>query len=77
MINSTTGALTLIEQEPSKGITPRQFTLSKDGRLLVVGNQNSDQVAVFRVDPSTGNMTFLTQRDVCDSPRFSRLAIDQ
>jgi 6-phosphogluconolactonase len=77
MINATTGALTLIEQEGSHGITPRQFSLSKDRRLLAVGNQNSNTVAVFRVDPGTGNMTFLADRDVCGSPRFARMAIDQ
>jgi 6-phosphogluconolactonase len=77
MINGTTGALTLIEQESSRGITPRHFSLSKDRRLLVVGNQNSDTVAVFRVDPATGAMTFIADRDVCDSPRFARMALDQ
>jgi 6-phosphogluconolactonase len=77
MINPNTGALTLIEQEDSRGITPRQFSLSKDRRLLVAGNQNSNTVAVFRVDPGTGTMTFLATRDVCGSPRFARIAIDQ
>jgi 6-phosphogluconolactonase len=77
MINASTGALTLIEQEDSHGITPRQFSLSKDRRFLVVGNQNSNTVAVFRVDPGTGNMTFVADRDVCLSPRFARMAIDQ
>ena len=77
MINATTGALTLIEQESSRGVTPRHFSLSKDRRLLVVGNQTSNTVAVFRVDPVTGAMTFAADRDVCFSPRFARMAIDQ
>ena len=77
MINATTGALTLIEQESSRGATPRHFSLSKDRRLLVAGNQNSNTVAVFSVDPATGAMTFIADRDVCLSPRFARMAIDQ
>jgi 6-phosphogluconolactonase len=77
MVNATTGALTLIEQESSHGITPRQFSLSKDRRLLVVGNQNSNTVAVFRVDPASGDMTFIGDRDVCASPRFSKMAAVQ
>jgi 6-phosphogluconolactonase len=77
MINPTTGALTLIEQESSHGVTPRQFSLSKDRRLLVVGNQMSNTIAVFSVDPSTGNMTYIANHDVCLSPRFARMAIDQ
>jgi len=76
MVNASTGALTLIEQESSKGTQPRHFSLSKDRRLLVVGNQASNTVASFRVDAG-GNMTFLSSRDVCASPRFARLAIDQ
>jgi 6-phosphogluconolactonase len=76
MINANTGALTLIEQESSRGLQPRHFSLSKDRRLLVVGNQASNTVGVFRVDAG-GNMTFVGDRDVCGSPRFARLAIDQ
>src|SRR4029079_2247585 len=75
MINPTTGALTFIEEEDSHGVTPRQFSLSKDRRFLVVGNQLSNTVAVFRVDG--GNMTFVADRDVCLSPRFAKMAIDQ
>jgi hypothetical protein len=33
-------------------------------------------IAVFRVDAG-GNMTFVGDRDVCGSPRFARMAIDQ
>jgi 6-phosphogluconolactonase (cycloisomerase 2 family) len=73
-IDQDTGELTLIEQESSHGATPRQFTLSEDGKLLLVGNQDSDSIAVFRVDPATGDMTFVDDRDVCDSPRFVKLA---
>jgi len=72
-IGQDTGALTLIEQESSHGVPPRHFSLTKDGRLLVVGNQNSDTIAVFSVDPATGDMTFIDDRDVCDSPRFARM----
>ena len=76
MVNPTTGALTLIEQESSRGAQPRHFSLSKDRRLLVVGNQASNTIAVFGVDPA-GAMTFIADRDVCLSPRFARMAIDQ
>jgi len=68
------GALTLIEQESSHGVTPRQFSLTKDGSMLLVGNQSSNTVAVFRVELSTGDMTFVSTRDVCASPRFVRMS---
>lgn len=73
-IGADAGALTLIEQESTHGATPRQFSLSKDGRLLLVGNQNSNTMAVFRTDPATGEMTFVSTRDVCASPRFVKMA---
>ena len=74
-INATTGALTLIEQDSSRGVTPRQFSLSKDGQLLVVGNQTSNTIALFRVDPGTGSLTFVSTQNVCTSPRFARMAL--
>ena len=74
-IDATTGALTVIEQDSSRGITPRQFSLSEDGQLLVVGNQTSNTIAWFRVDPASGALTFVNTRDVCASPRFARMAL--
>ena len=73
-IDATTGALTLIEQDGSHGVTPRQFSLSKEGTLLVVGNQTSNTIAVFKVDATAGTMTFVGDRGVCTSPRFARMA---
>jgi 6-phosphogluconolactonase (cycloisomerase 2 family) len=73
-INATTGALTLIEQQGSHGKTPRQFSLTKDGTLLVLGNQNSNTIAVFKVDPTAGSMSFVGDQAVCTSPRFARMA---
>jgi len=72
-IDATTGALTLIEQESSRGLTPRQFSLSKDGQLLVVGNQNSASIALFRVD-AAGGLSFVSTQSVCTSPRFAKMA---
>jgi 6-phosphogluconolactonase (cycloisomerase 2 family) len=73
-IDATTGDLTLIEQQSSHGKTPRHFSLSKDGTLLVLGNQNSNTLAVFKIDPTAGTMSFVGDRPVCTSPRFARMA---
>jgi 6-phosphogluconolactonase len=43
------GALTQISRVPSGGATPRDFALSPSGRHLVVANQDSDLLTVFRV----------------------------
>jgi 6-phosphogluconolactonase len=68
------GALTLVDQYSSHGVTPRQFSLSSDGKLLIVGNQNSNSVALFSVNTTTGKLAYVSERDVCASPRFSRFA---
>jgi 6-phosphogluconolactonase len=56
--DQTTGALTLIEHEPSRGRTPRDFDMDPGGRFIVVANQQSSQVAAFRVE-ADGKLTAL------------------
>jgi 6-phosphogluconolactonase len=68
------GGLTFVEQQSSRGLTPRQFSLSKDGKLLIVGNQGSATIELFSVDTVSGKLTFVAEQAVCTSPRFSRFA---
>ena len=51
------GALTLVEYEPTRGRTPRNFSLDPSGRWLIAGNQRSDTLAVFSIDQKTGALT--------------------
>ncbi|MCL2105177.1 MAG: lactonase family protein [Kiritimatiellaeota bacterium] len=44
-----TGRLTLLECVPCGGKGPRHFTLMPGGSLMLVANQNSNNIAVFRV----------------------------
>jgi len=53
-VNPASGALTLVEHEPSGGRTPRNFALAADGRWLVTANQDSNSLVVFRIDSQTG-----------------------
>jgi 6-phosphogluconolactonase len=68
------GALTFVEQQSSRGLTPRQFSLSTDGAWLVVGNQSSATIELFSVDGSSGGLSFVAEQPVCESPRFARFA---
>lgn len=52
------GSLTLIETEPIRGGLPRNFNLSPDGRWLLAAGSESNTVAVFSVDPATGELTY-------------------
>ena len=51
------GALTLVEYEPTRGQTPRNFAIDPGGRWLIAGNQRSDTLAVFSIDQKTGALT--------------------
>lgn len=54
---SPDGVLTLVEHEPTRGRTPRNFTIDPTGRWLIAANQESSTLAVFRIDPATGALT--------------------
>ena len=43
------GTLTLLENEPTRGDTPRNFDIDSEGELMVVANQDSGSLAVFRI----------------------------
>jgi 6-phosphogluconolactonase len=48
------GLLTLAGHTSCGGDWPRNFTIDPPGRNLLVGNQKSDSIAVFRLNRSTG-----------------------
>ncbi len=51
------GTLKFVETVPSQGKFPRNFNLDPTGAWMLVGNQNSDNVAVYKVDRATGRLT--------------------
>jgi 6-phosphogluconolactonase len=48
------GALTPVGHEPTRGRTPRGFALDPSGRWMLVANQETDSLVVFRRDAVTG-----------------------
>lgn len=69
-LDEQTGGAVLIGHEPTRGRTPRNFALCPDGRLLIVGNQDSNDIAVFRVDVRTGRLTFVRSLPVAPGPFY-------
>ncbi len=55
-VNAANGRLTLVGRQSSLGKTPREFAIDPTGKWLIVGNQDSDSVFVFRRDPATGRL---------------------
>jgi 6-phosphogluconolactonase len=69
-LDEQTGRASLVGHEPTRGRTPRNFALCPDGQLLIVGNQDSNDIAVFRVDAVTGRLTFVRSLAVAPGPFF-------
>lgn len=54
---SPKGRLKKLGIQPTGGEWPRNFTLSPDGNFLLVANQRSDNIVVFRIDKTTGMLS--------------------
>jgi 6-phosphogluconolactonase len=56
-IDSAKGTLRLIDNFSVKGRTPRSFVIDPTGSRLLVANQDSGNIVVFRLDLTTGRLT--------------------
>lgn len=56
-INQNNGKLTLIGHQSTLGKTPRNFNFDPSGNYLLVANQNSDAIVVFKINRETGLLT--------------------
>ncbi|OHX66510.1 lactonase family protein [Flammeovirga pacifica] len=67
--DEATENLQLIDDVPTLGITPRDFEISSDGKILVVGNQDSASLITFSLCEKTGKMEKIEKvngiRSVC------------
>ncbi|MCM8532673.1 MAG: lactonase family protein, partial [Lentisphaeraceae bacterium] len=56
-IDQTSGQLSLIGHESTRGNWPRNFALSPEGDFLLVANRRTNDVQAFRVDSEKGTLT--------------------
>jgi 6-phosphogluconolactonase len=56
VIDQTTGLLSRPDWVSTEGEIPRGFNIDPSGRLMLVGNQNSDTVVPFRISQSSGRL---------------------
>lgn len=54
----TTGELTFVEEEWTRGNYPRSFNFDPTGQFLYCCNQRADNIATFQVDRKTGSLKF-------------------
>jgi len=51
------GKLTFVGRQPTLGKVPRNFEIDPSGNFLLVGNQESDEIVIFRRNKKTGLLT--------------------
>jgi 6-phosphogluconolactonase len=56
-VDTGRGTLKLIENVPTQGKTPRNFTIDPTGKFIFAANQDSGNVVIFRIDQRTGKLT--------------------
>jgi 6-phosphogluconolactonase len=56
-INQQSGELTPVGHQSTLGKTPRNFNFDPSGNFLLVANQNSDNIIIFKRDKTTGLLT--------------------
>jgi 6-phosphogluconolactonase len=53
-IDQSTGMLVWVDDQSTLGKTPRNFNFDPTGNFLLVANQNSDEIVIFKRDKQTG-----------------------
>jgi len=56
------GHLALVQQIPTGGDGPRNFSITPDGKYLFIANQNSDNIVIFQRNIQTGLLSDTHQR---------------
>jgi 6-phosphogluconolactonase len=56
-ITPETGELTLVQHVPSYGKNPRDFAIDPTGNFMLVANQDSDSIYVYKIDKANGKLT--------------------
>ena len=72
-INVINGKLTNIGYQPSGGIKPRNFIIDPSGRFLLVANQNTNNIVVFKRDMQSGLLQQTTQQIEVPDPACLQL----
>jgi len=72
-VDQASGALSRVEIQPIGGKFPRSMALDPAGEHLIVGVEQNDHIAMFKVDPNTGCLT--RQREVMRVKRPAQLRL--
>jgi len=67
-INASDGKLTLLNTQPTGGLTPRNFAIDPSDNFLLIGHQRSDNINIFKRNKTTGLLTPTGQTISVGSP---------
>ncbi len=67
-IDAATGKLTNVGYQSTLGVQPRNFMIDPTGRFLLVANQKTNNMVVFKRDPVTGLLQQTLQQIEVPSP---------
>lgn len=67
-VDSTAGKLSWLADQPTLGMKPRNFNFDPAGKFLLVANQDSDEIVIFKRDTKTGMLTDTGKRIVVGKP---------
>lgn len=67
-INQKNGQIRPVTHQPTLGKTPRNFNLDPSGNFLLVANQNSDNIVIFKRDKKTGMLKALDKQIQVPNP---------
>tara|TARA_B100000614_G_scaffold164337_2_gene146228 strand:+ start:2763 stop:3878 length:1116 start_codon:yes stop_codon:yes gene_type:complete len=65
--NPSTGKLTVTEVEPIRGAWPRNINIDPSSKWILAAGAHSNTVAVHKIDPENGSLTFQT-RNIISMP---------
>jgi 6-phosphogluconolactonase len=69
-IDENNGKLLYVQNVPSGGSWPREFTIDPTGNLLLVANQHSNNIATFKIDKTSGRLTDTGRQVKLNKPVF-------
>ncbi len=67
-INKRNGKLSLINHQSTYGKHPRNFVIDPSGQFILVANQFTNNIVVFRLDSKTGKLSKLPNEIVVENP---------
>lgn len=67
-IDTKTGFITAVGHQPTQGTKPRNFNFDPTGNFLLVANQESDEIVIFKRDLKTGLLSDTGKRIAVGKP---------